>query len=111
MLPEDDVERVRDYCQSRVPDHVLDQLRVEMDTERLALTILECRPPWREDLGPAWTRHPVARLRYTMKTRLWTLYSRDRHGTWHRYPFVPAARTVVPLLEEVERDPTCIFWG
>ena len=49
------------------------------------LTICECRPPWREDLGPDWTRFPIARLHYTGTTGLWTLYWRDHNLKYHRY--------------------------
>lgn len=110
-LPEQDVERVRDFCQARVPDHVLDQLRVEMDIGRGFLTILECRAPWREDFGPEWTRMPVARLRYVQRTGIWTLYYRDRNSRFHLYDLVGPSAKIDVLLKEIERDPTGIFWG
>ena len=46
-------------------------------------TICECRPPWREDLGPDWPRFPIARLHRT--TGLWFLYWRDQNLKYHRY--------------------------
>ena len=48
-------------------------------------TICECRPPWREDFGPDWTRFPIARLHYTKTIGLWTLHWRDRNQKYHRY--------------------------
>ena len=42
------------------PAHVGDQLRVEADVAERHLTIVECRPPWRADVGPEWTRFPIA---------------------------------------------------
>ncbi len=36
-------------------------LRVECDAGPGYLTIVECRPRWRKDLGPQWTRFPIAR--------------------------------------------------
>ena len=75
------------------------------------LTILERRTPWREDYGPEWTSFPIARLRYTAADRSWTLYWRDRHLRFHIYdPLAPSHR-VEDLLTEIDRDPTCIFWG
>lgn len=74
------------------------------------------RMRWREDFGPDWTRSPVARLRYTQKTGVWVLYSRDYRGhpdppRFRRYPFVgPSARSGV-LIDELDRDPVCAFWG
>lgn len=71
-LPELDIARARRWCQQRVPPHIQDRVRVECDTGSRHLTIVECGPPWREDIGPEWTRFPIARLRYTQATRMWT---------------------------------------
>jgi hypothetical protein len=62
-LPELDVARVRRWCQQRVPEHVRSQVTVEYDVTPRHLTIVECRPPWRADMGTEWTRFPIARLR------------------------------------------------
>ena len=80
-LPETDVARVRRWGgeqNERIGEHI-DEMRVEMDVEARAITILECRPPWREDFGPEWTRQEIARMRYTKSTGVWTLYWPDRH--------------------------------
>jgi len=110
-LPEMDVARVQRWCRARVPEHVRDQVRVEADVAARHLTIVECRPPWREDVGPEWTRFPIARLRYTKATRQWSLYWRDRNLRFHEYDRVPPMGSVEDLLAEVDRDPTAIFWG
>ena len=110
-LPEMDVARVQQWCGARTPDHVRDEVRVEVDIADRFLTLVECRPPWRDDFGPEWTRFPIARLRYTKATRLWSLYWRDRHLKFHVYDRVPAAASVEELLAEVDRDPAGIFWG
>lgn len=111
VLPEADVARVRELCDTRVPDHVRHQVRVELDEGPQALTIIECRPPWREDYGPEWTRSPLARLRYVGTTRLWTLYYRRHTGRWERYPLLTPVRRIGELIDEIDRDPICIFWG
>jgi hypothetical protein len=110
-LPETDVARVQRWCRARVPEHVRDEVRVEADVAERHLTIVECRPPWRADFGSEWTRFPIARLRYTKGTRLWSLYWHDRNLKFHEYDRVPASASVEELLAEVNRDPTAIFWG
>ncbi len=110
-LPELDVARVERWCRARVPEQVRDQVRVEVDVAERHLTIVECRPPWRAGLGTEWTRFPIARLRYSRATRSWSLYWRDRNLRFHLYDRVPATASIVDLLEEVDRDPTAIFWG
>jgi hypothetical protein len=110
-LPELDVERVRRWCRQRVPEHLRDQVRVECDAGPGYLTIVECRPPWRNDMGTEWTRFPIARLRYTKAAKRWSLYWRDRNLRFHRYDQFPPSPHVDDLLQEVDRDPTAIFWG
>jgi hypothetical protein len=110
-LPETDVARVQRWCRSRVPEHVRNEVRVEVDVGERHLTIVDCRRPWRADMGAEWTRFPIARLRYTKATRSWSLYWRNRNLKFHEYDWVPAAANIEELLGEVDRDPTGIFWG
>lgn len=110
-LPEPDVKRVQRWCAARVPEHARHQVRVECDVAPRHLTITERRAPWREDLGSAWTSFPIARLRYTAVDRSWTLYRRDRNLRFHLYDRVAPARSVDALLDEIDDDPTGIFWG
>ena len=85
-LPDLDVARVQRWCAARVPEEALHQVRVECQIAARHLTIVERRAPWREDFGPQWSSLPVARLRYTVADKAWTLYWRDR-------------------------DPICVIWG
>jgi hypothetical protein len=111
-LPELDIARVRRWCEERVPPHVRDQVRVECDVAPRHLTIVESRPPpRREGTGPEWTRFPIARLRYTQANRTWSLYWRDRNLRFHRYEQLPPSPHIDDLLQEIDRDPTAIFWG
>ena len=55
-------------AEGRVPERVRDEVRVEVDVADRHLTIVECRPPWRADMGAEWTRFPIARLRYVRTT-------------------------------------------
>jgi hypothetical protein len=75
------------------------------------LTIAERGAPRRQDLGPEWTSFPIARLRYTAATKSWTLYWRDRNLRFHIYDLPAPSNRVDDLLNETDRDPTCIFWG
>lgn len=110
-LPASDVAVVEQWCLERVPAHLRDQVRVECDTTDRHLTIVESRPPWREDFGPEWTRFPIARLHFSKGKQEWTLYWRDRNLRFHLYDRSKPSRDVTRLLTEVERDPMSIFWG
>lgn len=94
-----------------MPAHVRGQVRVEVDVADRHLTIVECRPPWRADTSAEWTRLPIARLRYTKTTGVWSLYRRDRNLRFHAYDLVSPTASIEELLAELDRDPTAIFWG
>jgi len=68
-LLETDVARVQRWCRDRVPERVRDEVHIEVDVGERHVTIVECRAPWRSDMGSEWTRFPIARLRYTKTTR------------------------------------------
>ena len=110
IIPDLDLARIHKYCAERVPAQFLDRIRIEGTVRGRSVTIFECRPPWREDIGPEWTRHPVAQMRYDMASTLWTLYWSDRNARWHAFDLIDPG-SVTELLEEIELDRTAIFWG
>lgn len=75
------------------------------------MTVVECRAPWTPEIGPEWTRFPIAKLTYSPSASAWKLFWRDRNSAWHRYQGVGATPFVDPLLTEIASDPTAIFWG
>jgi hypothetical protein len=85
--------------------------RVDLEQERQAVNIVECRPPWRGNYGAEWPRLPIARLRYVASRRLWTLYYHRHTGRWERYPLLGSSRRLADLLRELAEDPICVFWG
>lgn len=114
MIPELDLTRIRRCVVARsfdLPERAQGLIRYELDVTDRTVTILECRPPWRPDFGPEWTRFPVARLRYTKTRGEWSLYWRDRNLKFHEYDLGPPTPYVEDLIAEIERDPTSIFWG
>jgi len=91
VIPELDLARVRRWVNDRngnLPGHVRQLVRYELALTDRTVTILECRPPWKPEYGPEWTRHPIARLRYTKKRKEWSLYWRDRNLKFQKYGFV-----------------------
>ncbi len=107
--PETDIARVRRHNQRRVPSHARDQVRLETVVRGSAITIIERRAPWRDDLGPEWSRRKVAQLRYDHGS--WTLYWADRNGRWLPYPDLDPSPRLDDLLAEIDRDPAGAFWG
>ena len=111
MLPERDVAAIKSYCEQRNDPETSDQMRVEAQVEPATVTIVERRAPWRPDFGPEWSTVNVARLRYTATKREWTLQCADSNGRWSRYEYMNPVGRIDVLLNEIDRDPTGIFWG
>lgn len=111
MIPEADVVLVRTWAQEQTPVEFRDQVRIEVDETERGVTIVECRRPWSDQFGSEWTRQEVARLNYAASRKVWTLYWADRNSKFHRYIDTVPTKAVVDLLDEIEADPTCIFWG
>jgi hypothetical protein len=106
VLPEKDVEAVRQWAEAKTPPEFRDRMRVEVDLEQRSLTIVECSM-----YDDHWLRVPAARLGWSGETKLWTLYRFDSNSKAHRYEFLRPSKRVQALLDEVDDDPTCIFWG
>jgi hypothetical protein len=109
-IPDLDLRKIHEYSAGVVPPEFQDQIRIEVDIRGKTVTIMECRPPWREDFGPEWTRQGVARMKFDTATRKWTLYWSDSNSRWHIFDLVSPG-SIGQILREIEDDRTNIFWG
>ncbi len=101
-------KEVGGYCRRRTNPATRDKLSIKYRTRGLSVTIYERRAAWRRP--GEWTEGNAAQFRKDPDTKTWRLYCRDQHSRWHRYD-LPPFPSLAPLLEEVDRDPTGIFWG
>ena len=74
---------VSQYCENKVPPHVRDQLQTTYKIIKNEVWIYEKRPIWNNP--SEWREFPVAKAKFTLKTKLWTLYWQDRNLRWHIY--------------------------
>jgi len=102
-------ERLTAYCAPHPRPEVRRQLRHGFEIGTQHVILFEERP--RFDRHAVWQRHDVAKFRWVARHREWRLYCQFRDLKWHLYEPRPSARRFATLLEEVDRDPTCIFWG
>jgi len=112
-LPAADVELVAAFVNklnAGMPPHVASQLRYRLDTDRNALTVVESPAVDPGQSTGDWFDVSVARLRFT-RSRGWELYWPDRDSTFHLYEAVEPTQDVTLLLEEIDNDPTGIFFG
>ena len=104
------IERLLEpYCERRVPADERHRLRVFFRIKGEAITLVESRPLFEKPTE--WIDVVVAQFRRDQETGDWVLYCADRNSKWHLYEDSKPAKTLRPLLAEVDRDPTGIFWG
>lgn len=109
-IPDLDVRRVTKWCEEQMSPLHMEELRVEADVTSTSVTIVEATPPWSDSSGER-IRFPIARLRFTASTGLWSLYWRDHHLKFHRYDRVRPTRRVQVLLDFIADSGDPIFWG
>ncbi len=97
------------WCEKRVPIIVRDQVVLQYRVTRHDVLLFEKRQgyPDRE----TWVESPVAKFRFNRKRGRWTILWLDSNRDWHAYSYLDPAAELSALLEEVDRDPTGIFWG
>jgi hypothetical protein len=105
------ISLIATYCATKVPAKHDGKLRIEYKVRGNTITIHECRPPWRKEIGPDWTRMRICTFEWDPTTRLWTLHARDRNDRRLEYPFIEPAPDLAPLIRDLDSDPTGIFWG
>ena len=102
-------KRLREYCENKVPPERRDEHRVGFKVRGNSVTLFEEKPSFFVSFG--WVDIKVAQFRYDPKKKEWTLHCADRNSRWRQYHFLEPNKDFEVLLEEVEKDPTCIFWG
>lgn len=102
------VAKVERFCDRKVPDHVRDQLRWEVETRGRSITIYERRVPWRGAPDEPWTKREMAQFRCDA-VGMWTLYWANRNGRWLRVSDAPPTADIAELLRIVDENRTGAF--
>lgn len=97
------------FCAKRVPPAIRSQIRVGYRLNGNAVIVYEERPAFRPPHD--WHEMVVAKFTYVSTRREWRLYCQHRDRKWHAYQACPASSSLAKLLDEVDADPTGIFWG
>ena len=100
---------LRAFCERRVPPEVRDKVRLTYDFRGNAVTLYEDRPQWTDP--SQWGHLAIAQFRFDTANGQWTLYCADRNAKWCEYLDADPASRFESLLEEVDKDPTGIFFG
>ena len=114
-MPFNDIELQRikqivgGFCQEKIPDHRRSQIKVYYEIRGYDVKIIESRPDFMRN--HEWTETPIARLKYDPDTFVWQLYWMRASGRWEKYAGLQSTNRLRSLIEEIEKDPCCVFWG
>ncbi len=98
------------YCAELVPFRVRDEVRVTYGFRGDTATIYEERPHF-QDPAAAWTRHPVAQMRYDRDAGTWALFWRRATRRWQCFEEFSPTSDIDRVLAEIDANPHGIFWG
>ena len=102
-------KRLTAFCDARVPPAIRAKLRVGFRIKGSEVVLFEERPAFRPP--HEWREMVVAKFKYVATQKQWRLYCQHRDLRWHEYQALPTAPGFARLLDEVDNDPTGIFWG
>jgi len=97
------------FCDSRVPAHVQEKLRLKYSVNRHDVVVFEVRPHWR--IPGKDMREEVAKFKFVRSRNEWRLYWMRADLKWHSYDPLPSSRDLEELVGEVDEDPYCCFFG
>ena len=102
-------QKLSQYCTGKNPVHASHEVRLIFKIRGNGVTLYESRRAFRNP--STWVNISIAQFRYDNETNQWTLYYADRNSRWHPYTVTEPNANFDDLLNEVDRDPTKIFWG
>ncbi len=97
------------YAERKIPPEMREKIRLSWELQGNTVTLYEERPV--TNSPDAWGKLAVARFRSNPERTGWTLYCAGAEGKWHEYEDAGPAGSIDALIEEVDADPTRIFWG
>lgn len=98
-----------EYCRTRVPSWLKEEMRLDFVIDGDSVTIFQER---RRCQGSCeWFRFPMAQFRYTESLNQWTLHHYDQDQQWRLYLHANPNLDLGKLIQAVDDDPMGFFWG
>lgn len=101
--------QLQEFCDRRVPPHIREKVNLTYGFRGNSVTLYENRPRWNDPTR--WIHMAIAQFRFDPSTGKWMLHCADRNSRWHEYLDVEPTSRFDILLQEVDKDPTGIFFG
>ncbi len=101
--------QIEKYCENMVPAHAQHQVMSKYEFDKNTIILIESRVKWNDE--SVWIDIPIAKIKYEMKSMTWELYCVLSNEKWMRYDGLEPQKDLQKCIDEIEADPTCIFWG
>jgi hypothetical protein len=102
------MRQLTQWADSRVPERLRDEIRVECRRRGSSVTVFEVRGP--SPFMPEGSEQAMAQLRLG-DDGLWSLYWHRANGRWLELRDRPHTKTLAPMLREIDDNPDGVFWG
>ncbi|MFW5873712.1 MAG: DUF3024 domain-containing protein [Bacillota bacterium] len=97
------------FCDERIPERVKDQIKLDYKIRGKSVTLVEKRPHYQD--SEEWVAIKIAQFRFNPDNNNWSLYWWRHTGSWYKYDNIKPTKDFQKLIEEIDEDPTHIFWG
>ena len=93
----------------RPPPELRDKVDYRADIYGQDVTLISVRPAYGDETRKA--EYPFAKARWVGTRKVWRLFWMRADLKWHSYQPLPESPSIGTLLQEVDRDPHCCFFG
>lgn len=93
----------------RPPVHIRPELDIDVRLNGQSVEVFEIRPDWQDKAKKMET--PVAKATYVRSKNHWRMFWMRRDLKWHGYEPNSEVRSLEAVLNVVDRDEFCCFFG
>lgn len=102
-------KQIKDYCKNKIPQDIQDQISMKYIIKANTIILIESRPKWNDKT--VWTNLEIAKMKFDIKLKKWKLYYPRSNNKWYLYEDLKEKLEIKSLLQEIDKDPLCVFWG
>jgi len=100
------------FCDYRVPLEAREQVNLTYSFWHDSIILYEVRNvPFPSYDNPSTVHMKIARMDFNEETKGWTLWAYDKNEKPLPYLELERDVSLEMVIEEIDNDPTCIFWG
>ena len=101
---------VGEFIEKKRPEpHIRDKLDIAFRINGQSFEVYEIRPQW--DNPAIKIEGPIAKATYVKSKKIWKLYWMRGNLKWYSYEPLAQSKSLEKILDEIDTDPYCCFWG